>query len=123
MILVVEDSELVARTMELLLTKSGYQVRVVNDGATALALLEGDCQPQLVLLDLLLPIMDGNELLQHLLTKEQRPPVIVFSAHLDQLNRELYSVVAATIEKPFSGNSLLELVRRWVEPNLLPSKY
>jgi two-component system alkaline phosphatase synthesis response regulator PhoP len=81
MILVVDDHQDVAQVLVKLLQKSGYQAEMVNDGTTALRFLE-HIRPEAVLLDVMMPGMDGVELLrvirQDALCGDV--PVVMFSA-------------------------------------------
>ena len=91
MILVVDDHEDVAQVLVRLLEKSGYQAEMVNDGATALRFLE-HIRPEAVLLDVMMPGMDGIEVLERIRSRaaaHSAPgqdalcgdvPVIMFSA-------------------------------------------
>lgn len=81
-VLVAEDSEMNRHVLATLLKRKGYEVVEAENGAEALALLES-ARPDLVLLDLMMPEVDGVEVLRAL---RQRPgdggklPVVVFTA-------------------------------------------
>jgi two-component system CheB/CheR fusion protein len=66
-VLVVEDDESVARLLDMALTSKGYDVRMTPDGRTALG-VASEFQPEVVLLDIGLPVMDGYELAERLRT-------------------------------------------------------
>jgi CheY-like chemotaxis protein len=87
-ILLVEDSKPIRRENESALTKAGYEVICAEDGETAVRMAR-EAQPDLVLLDMILPKMSGPEVLRHL---KQEPataaiPVVVLSS-LSEKNRE-----------------------------------
>jgi CheY-like chemotaxis protein len=87
-ILLVEDSKPIRRENESALTKAGYEVICAEDGETAVRMAQ-EAQPDLVLLDMILPKMSGPEVLRHL---KQEPataaiPVVVLSS-LSEKNRE-----------------------------------
>ncbi len=65
-ILVVDDDEDVRESVSLILQDEGYRVATANDGAQALAWLEREPDPCLILLDLVMPHMDGAVLLEKL---------------------------------------------------------
>jgi CheY-like chemotaxis protein len=83
MVLVVDDDEDVRDAMRELLQRKGYAVRVANDGHQALELLAITETPCVVLLDLVMPVMDGW---QFLASVQSNPllaqiPVVIVSAH------------------------------------------
>ncbi len=79
-ILIVEDDVVIARLLENRLKRSGYVVRVVRDGSEGLEAIEKK-KPDLVLLDIVMPKVDGYMVLQELRDKKLLPelPVIVIS--------------------------------------------
>jgi len=85
-ILIVDDEKPMARALELKLQHSGFETKVVNQGAEALDSLEKD-QIDLVLLDLMMPTPDGFQVLESLQKKKNTVPIIVTS-NLSQLEDE-----------------------------------
>lgn len=81
-ILIVEDERPLARALELKLKSSGYAPHVVFDGQAALSLLETESF-DLILLDLVMPKMDGFSVLKELKNKGNNIPIIV-SSNLSQ---------------------------------------
>lgn len=75
-ILVVEDDKDLNAAYKVILEKSGYTVKVAYDGKSALETLK-DFEPDLILLDLLMPVMGGLEFLQNYELKEHHPKVKV----------------------------------------------
>jgi two-component system OmpR family response regulator len=80
-ILVVDDNAPVARVLARLLERAGYQASVAGSGSEALAHVDRE-SPDLILLDMMMPEMDGMEVLRRLShsNSSKMPPVIVFSA-------------------------------------------
>jgi two-component system KDP operon response regulator KdpE len=74
-ILVVDDEPQITRVLRTSLSSQGYDIRVANDGETALEILK-DWTPDLVITDLSMPNMDGLELCQRLRAKSQLPIII-----------------------------------------------
>ena len=70
-VLLVDDEELVRRPMARFLGKRGAEIKEAGDGLTALALLQGGFNPDVILADLRMPKMDGAEFYQHL--QQERP--------------------------------------------------
>ena len=79
-ILIVEDEQLLNEAYQTILTKEGYDVQVAFDGLEALELTR-NYEPDLILLDLRMPRMNGIEFLQsyHLLEEHKQVKVIIFS--------------------------------------------
>ncbi len=79
-ILVIEDELLLQQAYAQILESKGYHVAVANDGMEGLQQLEND-EPNLILLDILMPRMDGLEFLRnaHMKLKHPRTKVIAFS--------------------------------------------
>ncbi len=108
-VLVVEDDPDILDSVEGLLQQEGYAVLRAANGRQALDLLARGGRPGLILLDLLMPVMDGFELLGHLRGSAHAAiPVVVLSASSTLALPEDLPVVA----KPLSLETLLEHVRR-----------
>jgi len=109
-VLVVEDDPEFKTTLECLLTSQGHEVDVVNNGAEAISFLEANEErPDVVLVDLLMPGIVGNELLEYLRDDDKLAeiPVAIVSAS-PQLAPEGYPV----FPKPIDSRSLLDFVTR-----------
>jgi CheY-like chemotaxis protein len=109
-ILLVEDDQDVREAIQQALEFEGYQVRTARHGDEALQALRTGTRPALILLDLMMPVMDGWEFLKR---RAEQPeltgtPVIVFSAAGD---RATPSGVSAIIRKPVDLDVLSESVR------------
>lgn len=111
-ILVVEDEGNILTIMRAILSANDYKVIEARDGKQALQMVASHC-PDLVLLDLGLPDMDGMEILQELSGLPQETPVIIISAR----DRESEKVKALDmwaddyIVKPFGVSEMLARVR------------
>ena len=84
-ILLVEDEETLARALEYTLTEEGYSVLTAADGAQGLALAR-EARPDLLLLDVMLPKMDGFEVCR-ILRKETTLPILVLTAKVDEVDK------------------------------------
>jgi len=115
-ILIVDDEAPIAQVVAELLCDEGYPVRVVHDGASALLEIMRR-RPGLILLDVGLPVMLGDELLRYL-RQHGFPdlPVIMMTAALQP---ELYLAYGANavLPKPFDLGELLEVVARYFPPH------
>ncbi|MCC6174178.1 MAG: response regulator [Chloroflexi bacterium] len=118
-VLVVEDDDLIRSVLEAALEDEGYLVRTAPHGRAALAVLER--QPiDVVLLDLMLPIMDGWTFLKERQQRGIRPAVPVAIVSASRTARDLDAAalgVAAVIPKPFDLDDLLAVVARLAAAN------
>ena len=110
-ILVVEDNADLAAGIEYNLGLEGYDVRIAGTGAEALEVAER-WSPQLVLLDLMLPGMDGYRVLQTLRTNGNSVPVMILSARGEEADKVRGFRLDADqyVTKPFGVLELLERV-------------
>lgn len=83
-ILIIEDEKTLARALELKLTRLGFEVKVVFNGEDGMVLLQKELF-ELILLDLIMPKMDGFTLLAHLKEKKIKTPVVILT-NLSQEN-------------------------------------
>ena len=79
-VLIIEDEASLARNIKLYLEEDGFEARIANDGETGLELFDG-LRPDLVLLDLRLPGMNGLEVLKKLRARDPAAKVIMLTAH------------------------------------------
>ncbi len=110
-ILVVDDEVSLQETLTYKLEKEGYQVEVAGDGLTALALARST-HPDLVILDVMLPGMDGFEVCRNL-RQESNIPVLMLTARDDEIDRVVGLEVGADdyLPKPFSMRELIARVK------------
>ena len=115
-ILLVEDEILILDTTRELLELLDHQVFAASSGARALEILaERKGQVDLVLLDLSLPDIDGNQLLPGLAAKYPDLKIVICSGALpDELDFESQSAVKGILNKPFELNALREIVSKVV---------
>lgn len=114
-ILVVEDDALFRRALIHRLTTAGYEVISAPDGREALNWLNNPVQmPHLVLLDILMPIYSGLDVLTKIKTLPRKVPVILMSHADKQIARQAVEEANpdAFLEKPFSMEDLLALIRQ-----------
>jgi len=110
-ILVVDDEKKLAGLVKAYLEKEGYQVVVAYDGETALELFRQE-SPDLVVLDILLPGLDGLEFCRRV-RLDSRAPIIMLSARAEELDKVVGLEVGADdyVTKPFSPRELVARVR------------
>ena len=115
-ILVVEDDAAVREVAESVLLDAGYVVRAVADGQAALQELTAR-RPDLILLDLGLPEMDGWEVLARISEAGNPPPVVIMTAYSAVTSRAFDAGAAAAVLKPFDVNDLVSTVDRLIKPH------
>ena len=111
-ILVVEDDPIIRQTVEYALKRAGFAVATVADGSQALA-AAAQFRPDLVLLDLMLPGIDGYEIAERLRVDDKETAIIMVTA-LDTERDKVRGLDAGAddyITKPFSMEELLARVR------------
>jgi CheY-like chemotaxis protein len=112
-ILVVDDDDAIRLVLRIELVAEGHEVVEAGDGREALARLE-EWHPDIVLLDLMMPVMDGWEVLHALEPVPERPPVLVISALASEGGehvREALRLGALDyIAKPFEPAFLVDII-------------
>jgi DNA-binding response OmpR family regulator len=110
-ILVVEDEPTLQETLAYNLTRQGYDVKTAGDGQAALDTARKE-QPDLIVLDIMLPVLDGFEVCR-ILRKEMNAPVIMLTARDDEIDRVIGLEIGADdyLTKPFSMREFLARVK------------
>ncbi len=110
-ILVVDDEENITELLRLYLEKEGYEVEVAGDGISALEKFK-EYVPDLVLLDIMLPGMDGMQVCKEI-RKQNNTPVVMLSAKGETVDKVLGLELGADdyIEKPFNRSELIARIK------------
>lgn len=117
-VMVIDDSKTIRRTAETLLKKEGFDVIAATDGFEALSMI-ADHQPDLILLDIMMPRLDGYQTCA--LIKHHRvfrhTPVIMLSSKDGLFDRARGRVVGSDnyITKPFTREELLKVIEQHTE--------
>lgn len=111
-ILVVDDEPNIIELVAFHLQKEGYQVVTGSDGLDALVLVKSE-QPDLAVLDVMLPKLDGFEVCRQLRLDQNQIPVIMLTAKDDEISRVLGLEIGADdyITKPFSPRELIARIK------------
>ncbi|HEY8791630.1 MAG TPA: response regulator transcription factor [Gaiellaceae bacterium] len=114
-ILVVDDERAVRESLRRALELEGYQIELAADGQEALERLEanGDGQPDAVILDVLMPNVDGLEVCRRLRRSGNRVPVLMLTAR-DEIDNRVAGLDAGAddyVTKPFALEELVARVR------------
>ena len=116
-ILIVEDEESLLKLESILLTSRGYEVKGVADGKTALECM-ASMKPDLVLLDIMLPEIDGFEVCRQIKSSESTKhiPVIMLTAKKSREDMAKGEQVGADwyITKPFKSAMVIETIQRFI---------
>ena len=116
-ILLVDDEPNIAASLEFLLQRGGYEVRVAHNGEEALALAESFA-PQLVLLDVMMPKLNGYEVCQRLRQHGRQVKIVMLTARGREVDQEKGKALGADlyVTKPFSTRELVAQVRELLGP-------
>jgi len=114
-LLVADDSETVLLMLQRRLEMSGYEVETATDGrqvVEAIAKAGSDGQPDLILLDAMMPNMSGVDALRELRESGVKVPVLIISAHLDAQEPGRMKAAGANgvIPKPFEWDELISRI-------------
>lgn len=113
-ILIVEDEAEIAQLIQLYLEKEGFSCRICRDGLSAIQLFQ-DSQPDLIILDLMLPELDGLEVCARIRQKPgtKDPYILMLTAKGEELDRIIGLSTGADdyMVKPFSPRELVARVR------------
>lgn len=118
--LVVEDDEHIGQLLKFMLDRAGYAVTLCADGRAAQAHIQSQPAPAVALFDVMLPFMDGFQLVG-LVRKQpgwEKVPVIMLTAKAQERDivRALDAGANDYIVKPFQPEELLARLRRFVRP-------
>src|SRR5690625_4648104 len=120
-VLVVDDEKPIADILKFNLEKEGYEVIVAHDGDDAIELAEKE-DPDLILLDIMLPGKDGNEVCREV-PKSKKMSIIMLTAKDDEIDKVLGLELGADdyVTKPFSNRELIARVKANLRRHYIPS--
>lgn len=120
-ILIVEDEAEIAQLIQLYLEKEGFSCRICRDGLTAIQVFQ-EQQPDLIILDLMIPGLDGLEVCARIRQKpgSKDPFILMLTAKGEELDRIIGLSTGADdyMVKPFSPRELVARVRALLRRNL-----
>lgn len=115
-VLVVEDNDAIRETIQIALESQGYVTYGAANGQAGLEILATAPHPCLILLDLMMPVMNGWEFAKRLHERNELTaiPIVVVTAYADKAEgieaREI-------VRKPFDLHALLSVVEKYCQPN------
>jgi two-component system response regulator MprA len=119
-LLVADDSETVLLMLQRRLEMEGYDVVTATDGVEALERLRelAPNEPDIILLDAMMPNMSGTEVLEEIRGKGSKVPIVMISAHLDAQEPDRMRSLGATdcIPKPFEWEDLIAKIEELTAP-------
>lgn len=122
-ILLIEDDRHIADGLQLNLTLQGFAVRIAGNGIQGLQFWK-EWQPHLIILDVMLPGMDGLEVLEHIRLADKYIPILILSAKatMDDKIKGLSQGVDDYLTKPFNLEELLLRVERLLVRSIRPKE-
>ena len=116
-VLICDDDPVILRLLQVNLELEGYDVLLAHDGEHAIEVATGE-KPDLVILDIMMPRLDGYQTCERLMASEQTKgiPVVFLSAKAQQadIERGKEFGVADYLTKPFDPNDLIDIVQRLI---------
>ncbi len=111
-ILVIDDSPTLRKVLEYYLQKNNYFVKSANNGKAGLVLLEKEYF-DLIILDMQMPIMSGEEVLIEMKNKDIKIPILILSAEKNEEIIEMGLELGALfyMTKPFKPNEIVEKIK------------
>ncbi|MCY1170731.1 Sensor kinase CckA [compost metagenome] len=111
-ILLVEDEDMVRAVAERALTRQGYTVLCAEHGEAALELLASGPKPDLLISDVMMPLMDGPTMVRQARARYPDLPIVFMSGYAEETIRKSIDLDnVAFLAKPFSVQQLAEAVR------------
>jgi CheY-like chemotaxis protein len=112
-VLVADDNEVAQRLCRRVLEKAGHRVLTASDGQEAVDLAIAN-SPDLILMDVAMPVMDGLEAMAQIKARRPETPVVIASAHSMAGDRERFLAAGAddVLGKPFTLPELTGVVNR-----------
>jgi CheY-like chemotaxis protein len=115
-VLIVDDDGDLLEVAELLLRSAGYPTRVAHNGQEALSAVASG-MPALILLDMLMPVMDGSQFAREFRARNGRAAAIVVVTAAEHARARCGQLeVDGVLAKPFDARELLQLVARHAGP-------
>ncbi len=120
-LLVVDDSEALRGYLASLLEMRGYQVDTAETGRSAIALIEGGAAPDLLILDVMMPGLDGIETLRRVREIQPELPVVMLSV-IGKASTIVDAMQLGAVDylnKPFEEQELEAVIAKWIESRAL----
>ncbi|WP_074780658.1 PAS domain-containing hybrid sensor histidine kinase/response regulator [Draconibacterium orientale] len=115
-ILVAEDDEMSYQFLKNLLKQKGFRIAYAKNGAEAVEMVRNDNEISLVLMDIKMPVMNGEEAIRQIRTFNQNVPIIAQTAYAMPTDRNKFLAIGSNdyISKPIETNKLIRLLGKYV---------
>ncbi len=115
-ILVVEDEDSIRNVLQVRLANCGFSVVTARDGEEGLAVARAE-KPDLIILDLGLPKLPGEEVCRQLRNDESNVPIVMLTAKTEDVDRVVGKVLGANyyMTKPFEWTDLLKKIYKYLD--------
>lgn len=112
-VMIVEDDAILRKSLAMLLKMEGYNVIEAKHGEEALRMMESVGRPCIIILDLMMPVMDGITFRAEQLKREEfaNVPVVIVTGHEDAKTIAEAISAHALLQKPYRPQQVIELVR------------
>jgi len=113
--LIAEDNPISQKILETVLTRMGCRCILAADGAEAISIASGDIKFDCILMDLHMPVVDGEQAAKYIKgtnNKNTSTPVVAVSAYSGQDASAASNIFAASLGKPIAKNDLLVILRQ-----------
>ena len=119
-VLIVEDDEQIAFLLQFIVEREGFRVLLARDGRAAQKLIDESVPPALSMLDVMLPYVDGFQLIAHIRAKptwrDSKILMLTAKSQEGEIVRALDAGANDYLLKPFQPNELKARIRRLVSP-------
>jgi CheY-like chemotaxis protein len=113
-VLIVEDEKEILYTLKDFLESESYHVLTAENGFQAMELLRNAQMPDLILLDMKMPVMNGWEFaIEFLASYDHKAPIVVITAAADAEQRAKDISAVGWVEKPFDLDTLLNVIKKY----------
>ena len=120
-VLIVEDDEPTQLLLVAVMRRAGLPTVVAGDGNAAIRMIDTRTDLACIILDLMMPEVDGKAVIAHMTEKKQRIPVIVCTAALPRVMPEFDpNIIRAIVRKPFDIEQLMTTVSELVDSHDQP---
>ena len=110
-VLIIDDDDAIVALLEAIFTRLGYEVSTAYDGKEGIELFNGTHNFDMIVTDITMPRMDGNEVARRIRSSDKADvPIIAMSGYDNKADKELFTL---SIEKPFHLQALKDVIEKF----------